>query len=321
MDDFVPMTSSGKWISGLDEEQARQHPTRGGLRIGKRLDEPRPGEAVDETLHWEQDGQYFHYLTKWMHALNCVSRDTGEDIYNQWALELAKAAHAAFTYTPPSGGARRMYWKMSVDLSRPLVASMGHADPLDGLITYQQLRTTFKLSASSPESLDLRTEVEEMTRMCAGRSWVTEDALGIGGLLADACKLAQLVDIYQLDETGRLEALLRDIETSLKVFFMRRSLNLAAEHRLAFRELGLAIGLYAIAEIQSCIERHPENFANADQLIPLLKNLSQYQHIHELIEDFWLEPGHQSIRGWREHADINSVMLATSLEPQGYLEL
>ena len=33
------------WISGLDEEQARWHPTAGGLRIGKRLDESQPGNG------------------------------------------------------------------------------------------------------------------------------------------------------------------------------------------------------------------------------------------------------------------------------------
>ena len=31
------------------------------------------------------------------------------------------------------------------------------------------------------------------------------------------------------------------------------------------------------------------------------------------------EPGHQSAKTWREHADINNVMLATSLAPEGYL--
>ena len=83
------------WLSGLDEEQAQQHPTQAGLRIGKQLNEWQPGEPVDESLQWNQDGQYFHYLTKWMHALNRVSQVTGKSIYNQWALELAKVAHAA----------------------------------------------------------------------------------------------------------------------------------------------------------------------------------------------------------------------------------
>ncbi|MDH5515609.1 MAG: hypothetical protein OEY45_10670, partial [Gammaproteobacteria bacterium] len=105
------------WLSGLDDVQARLHPTRGGLRIGKRLDERQPGEPVNESLEWDRDGQYFHYLTKWMHALNCVSRDTGMGIYNRWAMELARVTHAAFSYTPSTGGTRRMYWKMSIDLS------------------------------------------------------------------------------------------------------------------------------------------------------------------------------------------------------------
>ena len=301
------------WLSGLNEEQARQHPTRGGLRIGKRLNERLPGEAVNASLEWVQDGQYFHYLTKWMHALDCVSRDTGKYIYNHWDLELAKVAHAAFTYTPSMGGTKRMYWKMSIDLSRPLVDSMGQHDPLDGLITYQQLEATAKQFPETPSELSLKTEIEQMVAMCAGRNWATEDALGIGGLLSNAYTLAQLIDIHHLHETARLEALLRDIEHSLRAFITHKPLNLPAEYRLAFRELGLAIGLHAISRMQKRIAQHPEHFINAKQLTRLLTNLSAFHRIHELIESFWLEPGHQSAKTWQEHADINNVMLATSL--------
>ena len=35
-----------------------------------------------------------------------------------------------------------MYWKMSIDLSRPLVASMGQHDPLDGFVTCAELDAT-----------------------------------------------------------------------------------------------------------------------------------------------------------------------------------
>ena len=139
------------WISGLEKEQAVKHPTRGGLRIGKQLDERQLGEPIDEDQEWNQDGQYFHYLTKWMHALNCVSRVTGESRYNEWALELAKVAHAGFTYLPTEGGSQRMYWKMSIDLSRPLVSSMGQHDPLDGLITYWQLQATARYFSARPQ--------------------------------------------------------------------------------------------------------------------------------------------------------------------------
>ena len=309
------------WISGLDEEQARQHPTQGGLRIGKQLNEKQPGEPVDESLEWDRDGQYFHYLTKWMHALNRVSQVTSKGIYNQWALELAKVASAAFTYVPSTGGAKRMVWKMSIDLSRPLVNSMGQHDPLDGLMTYQQLETTAKYFPEMLSELSLKKEINEMVAMCVGRNWSTEDALGIGGLLTDAYKLVQLIDIHNLHETARLEALLSNIEYSLRAFVTQNQLNVPAEYRLAFRELGLAIGLHAISRMQKCIEQKPEHFTNAKQLLALLKKLSYFHCIHEFIESFWLEPGNQSIRTWKDHADINNVMLATSLASDGYLQL
>jgi len=307
------------WLSGLDGEQARQHPTLGGLRIGKHLNERLPGEAASEPLEWDQDGQYFHYLTKWMHALNCVSRGTGKGIYNQYALELARVAHAAFTYIPSTGGAKRMYWKMSIDLFRPLVESMGQHDPLDGFITYQQLEATTKRFPDTPSGLRLETEIEEMLAMCNRQTWATEDALGIGGLLTDAYRLVQLIEIHQLQETVSLEALLHDIEHSLRVFITHNQLNLPAEYRLAFRELGLSIGLHAISKMQERIERSPAHFGNSSRLITLLTELSRFHRIHELIEGFWLEPRHQSAKTWKEHTDINSVMLATSLAPDGYL--
>ena len=77
------------WISGLGEREGEDHPTQGGLRIGKRLPERRPGDPFDEQLEWDRDGQYFHYLTRWMHALDLVARSTREPRFNVWARELA----------------------------------------------------------------------------------------------------------------------------------------------------------------------------------------------------------------------------------------
>jgi hypothetical protein len=53
----------------------------------------------DQGLEWDRDGQYFHYLTKWMHALDQVSAATGDPRFNLWARELAEVAHAAFART------------------------------------------------------------------------------------------------------------------------------------------------------------------------------------------------------------------------------
>ena len=307
------------WLSGLDEIQACLHPTIAGLRIGKQLNERQSDEVYDDQLEWDRDGQYFHYLTKWMLALNRVSQVTGKSIYNQWALELARAAHAAFTYTPVSGGPKRMYWKMSIDLSRAQVPSMGQHDPLDGLITFQQLETTANSFPETPAGLSLKTEIEELEVMCAGGNWATEDPLGIGGLLTDAYRLVQLIETDHLHEMVRLESLLHDIEISLQAFVSNNQLNLPAEYRLAFRELGLAIGLQAIGRMQKTIEQHPENFTNTDQLKTRLSKLTLFLRINEFIESFWLQPEHRSVDSWLEHVDINNVMLATCMAPDGYL--
>jgi hypothetical protein len=155
------------WISGLSEEEGRRHPTKGGLRIGKEMNERRPDEPFDERLEWDRDGQYYHYLTQWMHALDCVSRVTGEPDFNRLAIELAKTAHEKFTYVPPQGGEKRLYWKMSIDLSYKLVSSMGHHDPLDGLITYSELQASRAKYLARSALPDLSAEIRDMAlRIC-----------------------------------------------------------------------------------------------------------------------------------------------------------
>ena len=69
------------WISGLDDREGEFYPTIGGLRIGKQMNERGPDVPIDDRLEWDRDGQYYHYLTKWMHALNRASSVTGNPAY------------------------------------------------------------------------------------------------------------------------------------------------------------------------------------------------------------------------------------------------
>jgi hypothetical protein len=309
------------WISSLDEEQGRKHPTQGGLRIGKELNERGVRDPFDEGLEWDRDGQYYHYLTKWMHALNCASRATGDLKYNTWAVELAKTAHARFVYASPSGGSKRMYWKISIDLSRPLVPSMGQHDPLDGFVTYNELQATATKGPEKSTGIDLRAEISDMANICKGKSWVTDDPLGIGGLLFDACRLAQLIVSGNLEQTGLLETLLESSLIGLDSFVKENPLKLRAGYRLAFRELGLSIGLRAVEKIQELIEQKSGPLRKRNSLHSLLKTLSRYAGLRETIETFWLEGTNREAGSWTEHRDINGVMLATSLAPDGFLNL
>jgi hypothetical protein len=308
-------------ISGLDEEQGRKHPTRGGLRIGKELQERGSSVPFDEGLEWDRDGQYYHYLTKWMHALNRVSRATGDITYHTWAVELAKTAHARFVYTSLYGGPKNMYWKMSIDLSHPLVPSMGQHDPLDGFVTYNELQANAAKEDEESIEKDLRSEILDMANICRGKSWVTDDPLGIGGLLFDACRVAQLTISRNLEQTGLLETLLESSLIGLDSFVKENSLKLPVGYRLAFRELGLSIGLRAVEKMRELIEQKSAPLRNKDSLLSLLKTLGGYAGLREIIEKFWLEGTNREAGSYRAHHDINEVMLATSLAPDGFLEL
>ena len=50
-----------------------------------------------------------------------------------------------------------------------------------------------------------------------------------------------------------------------------------------------------------------------------LRRILVHMPLCDMIEDFWIVPANQRTPAWVEHRDINEVMLATSLLPDGYL--
>jgi len=302
------------WISGLSDEEGQHHPTAGGLRIGKARNERGADDLYDEQSEWDRDGQYFHYLTKWMHSLCRTSMVTGEPQYCRWAAELGKAAHAGFTTPPLPNGKKRLYWKMSIDLSYPLVPSMGLHDPLDGFITYHELCLCARKFAE-----ELRREITDTANMCEGQSWETNDPLGIGGLLCDACRVCQMTIEGHFKFPGLLERLLEASKYGLDSFVSHAPLNDPAEYRLAFRELGLSIGLRAVEKMGDLITGNPGLFNTG--LSQDLEGLMTYVPLSEIIENFWRTPANQQKKSWQDHRDINMVMLATSLSPEEFLSV
>ena len=300
------------WISGLDEKEGQAHPTAGGLRIGKRLPERRRDEPFDERLEWDRDGQYFHYLTKWMHALARAGDVTGNTHYWRLAIELAKAAHRGFTNVRAASGSKCLAWKMSIDLSYALVPSSGLHDALDAFITYDELRRHSQHAAGDSVMPNLDVEIAEAAAMIEGQRWNTDDPLGIGGLLFDACRAIRLA----VDDSRLVERLLRAALESLEVFSRRMPLGLAAQHRLAFRELGLSIGLRALAMLPAVTCRR--RCQGGERIGEYLVSLATYAPLAAIIETFWSAADSQRVPGWLDHLDINTVMLATSLVPDEF---
>ncbi|KAI1777964.1 hypothetical protein F4818DRAFT_331237 [Hypoxylon cercidicola] len=136
-----------------------KEPLKGGLRIGK-LDADGP----------DGDGQYHHYLTLWMFALNRLALATGEARWNDLAIQLAKAIHPHFI--TGKGGQETMVWKISTDMRRALVDNKGNLDDVDGLVIFQLLQDTASLfdeentdGAENPPPLD--AEIEQYRRIMA----------------------------------------------------------------------------------------------------------------------------------------------------------
>jgi len=276
-----------------------EHPAIAGLRIGKPFPERAIGEPYDANLEWDRDGQYFHYLTKWMLALEQLARHSRQPKLVVWACELAETAHRAFTVGAP--GHKRMVWKMSVDLSRPQVESMGHHDPLDGFVTCLGLVATAARWLPPVKCPDLAGAIADFASMIEPRALATADPLGIGGLLIDACRLQQqLEEAPDPDHRRLLDTMLAAAEIGLRSFVAQPDLRLAADRRLGFRELGLAIGLAAVPRLGA-------------------STLERYAPLQDEITRFWLDPESRATALWREHQDINDVMLATALLPDGVL--
>ncbi|MGM0745482.1 MAG: hypothetical protein ACQETF_09250, partial [Bacteroidota bacterium] len=291
---FAPEDSRSGWISGLPEEEGQKHPTINGLRIGKDQLERKKTDPFDPRKEWDRDGQYFHYHTRWIHALLHAAQKLNDRKLITYASELSLAGRH---FLESSGNQSRLYWKMSVDLSYPLVSSMGAHDPLDGYLTALEC----KLLTSNEE--DFTEYLSDLESLCGGKSWQTDDPLGLGGLLLNVVRSAELKQHTKLPESVHPQKLYSDALTGLKEFSKRADLASSSRFRLAFRECGLSLGLRVVDNYQDKL---------ADTVSDL-KELEKKQNLADDIEQFWSQSENRKFSNYRDHLNINHVSLASSL--------
>ena len=131
--------------------------------------------------------------------------------------------------------------------------------------------------------------------------------------------MAQLLDPGTIEDEGLLEHLLAGALAGLQHYAPSGELQASADYRLAFRELGLAIGLEALRRLHAAAARSRP--ALCDEVRVRLDALMHYVPLGDEIEAYWRDPGHRRASTWSEHRDINEVMLATRLVPEGFLVL
>ncbi|KAK4106136.1 hypothetical protein N658DRAFT_490739 [Parathielavia hyrcaniae] len=205
-------------------------PLAGGLRIGKLAAHGADG-----------DGQYHHYLTLWMFALNRLAVATGEDGYSRLAVQLAKAVHPHFVVRGYGEGgeeeeAVRMVWKLSTDMDTVLVPSEGHLDAATGYVVYRVLQRTVE-HMGSPRGL-LGGEIADYRRLMSrgGKLRASRDPLDLG--------MGLWMCHFFRDEDWARELGGQSLEMARTMLGEKRGLMARdASRRLAFREFGTCLGL------------------------------------------------------------------------------
>ena len=314
-------------LSGLEGDAAETHPTAGGLRIGKPLPERPPGEPVDPDLEWERDGQYFHYLTRWMRALLVTADVSGDPRHLRWSVELALAAHEGCVRRQPDGTPSHIAWKSSVDLSRAAIDRPGLHDPLDGYLTYRVIEAA--ADDAGVDASALEEPIREMASLAGlpgGTDWTTGDPLGLGGLMLDLHTVVRLSsrDSPEADPDGGDSRSTEDhtLATSIADAIARGLVELddsgalrrSPARRLPFRDLGLSLGVRALLRLrdEGVVQTPGMGRARLDTLLEAAPE-------PEAIETIWRSAEGRAARTWAHHLDINRAMLAASLLPDGVL--
>lgn len=205
-------------------------PLNGGLRIGKH------DEAGSDG-----DGQYFHYLTVWMFALNRLTHVSGEIWYNEQAINMARAVLPRFMYSTHTTRPR-MYWKLTVDLSKPLVTGEGNLDPIDGYVVYKLLQEIAAALDKTKEGI-LENEIA-LLRKIVDTKWQnyrSNDPLDIGMTLWTVHWLGE-PEQWAVNLRKRAASCLNQLVQS-GYFDPKIS---PPSQRLAFREFGAAIGVQSL---------------------------------------------------------------------------
>lgn len=124
-----------------------------------------------------------------------------------------------------------MYWKMSMDLQRPLVRSEGNLDPVDGLATCKLLQQT-----DGEESRVLEEEIKDYEKIVRTKwkGYTSDDPLDLGMTLWTA---------HWLQDEEWAATLVEAAKRDLKVVIDSGYFDRDVDRRLAFREFGTCLGI------------------------------------------------------------------------------
>jgi len=209
-----------------------------GLRIGE---EP------------SRDGQYFHYLTKWLFALKQLSKVKPE--YHEQAVKLVKQIHQPFIVP-----GRGVIWKMKEDMTGPYPGyGYGGLDFYDGYVTYRLVDET----ALSEEISQMQTLVQKNWR-----NFNCSQDLGLGEVL-------WMTHFFPEEEWAQH---LRQVSTSMLNSMWNKEGWFCREPclprtKIAFSNYGVSVGLQSVG-------LWPDRVAKLNNFFETYKSYDEYDTKH-----------------------------------------
>lgn len=189
----------------------------------------RIGEAPD------RDGQYFHYLTMWLHALEVLGRYLPE--YRRKGIDLVRQIHEPFLIR-----GQGVIWKMMEDLSAPYPGfGLGALDAFGGYVAYNLLDRETLVS----EIADMREIIEES----AAHLVITQD-LALGMMLWMCHFYPE--EQWAMQQRQQSLSMLDRMWIANEYYCREPGLS---HTKFAFTNYGVSIGLQAVAERLDRVQR------------------------------------------------------------------
>lgn len=190
----------------------------------------RIGEAAD------RDGQYFHYLARWLFALSRLARV--DESYRTKGIGLARQIHRPFVMP-----GRGVIWKMKEDLSGPYPGyGLGALDAFDGYVSYRLL-----------DEKELASEIAEMKALLDAqyRDLIITQDLGIGMMLWMSHFFPE--EEWARVQRGRCLHTLDVMWVDPPGYFCREPM--LPEVFFAFTNYGVSIGLQSVQQLPGRVRK------------------------------------------------------------------
>ena len=199
----------------------------------------------------------------------------------------------------------RMFWKLAMDLSQPLVNSEGNLDPIEGYVTYTRLQET------SDNHHVLDEEIAALKKIVDDKveDYSSFDALDLGMTLWTVHWLVPQ-PTWPPSEAWPAKLQYRAFNNLLTAVRRFGLFDRPTENRLAFREFGAALGLRTAVPM---MDKMAEFFSTDGGDPKMIENLDVMKAMPDRILKGWEDAGLVPVPSTQVEGRLAELMSITAV--------